>query len=76
VERLRLRGAEARVRHYLLTEGDATGGLELICTLSHWADLLGLTRETLYRTLARMEARGKLDRSGKRLQLTDGSEPV
>lgn len=76
VERLQLRGAEARVRHYLLTEGDAAGGLELRCTVSHWADLLGLTRETLYRTLARMEARGDLDRAGKRLQLTNGSQSV
>jgi CRP-like cAMP-binding protein len=70
VERLQLRGAESRIRHYLLTEGSPPGELELHFTLTQWADLLGLTRETLYRTLARMEARGELTRSGNRLRLT------
>ncbi|MFN2350117.1 MAG: Crp/Fnr family transcriptional regulator [Thioalkalivibrio sp.] len=70
VERLHLRGAEARIRHYLLTDGSPPGELELGFTLTQWADLLGLSREALYRTLARMEARGELTRKGNRLSLT------
>jgi len=70
VERLQLRGAEARIRHYLLTDGSPPGELELGFTLTQWADLLGLSREALYRTLARMEARGELTRTGKRIRLT------
>jgi CRP/FNR family transcriptional regulator, dissimilatory nitrate respiration regulator len=73
VERLQMRGAEARIRHYLLTEGSPPGELELTFTLTQWADLLGLTRETLYRTLAGMEGRGDLIREGKRLRLAQPS---
>jgi CRP/FNR family transcriptional regulator, dissimilatory nitrate respiration regulator len=76
VERLQLRGAEARIRHYLLTDGTPPGELELTFTLTHWADLLGLTRETLYRTLARMESEGTLARSGNRLRLVGGESAL
>ncbi|WP_018953393.1 helix-turn-helix domain-containing protein [Thioalkalivibrio sulfidiphilus] len=64
-------GDPARAVYYLLTEGSPAGELELNFTLTQWADLLGLTRETLYRTLARLEERGELTRSGHRLRLTD-----
>jgi CRP/FNR family transcriptional regulator, dissimilatory nitrate respiration regulator len=74
VERLQLRGAEARIRHYLLTEGSPRGALELGFTLTQWADLLGLTRETLYRTLARMESTGVLVRSGNCVQLREAPD--
>jgi CRP/FNR family transcriptional regulator, dissimilatory nitrate respiration regulator len=69
VERLQLRSAEARIRHFLLTEGAPPGELHLEFTLTHWAALLGLTRECLYRTLARMEARGEMRRTDNHFML-------
>lgn len=68
-ERLQLRSAEERIRHYLLTEGRPPGELRLEHNLTHWAGMLGLTRETLYRTLARMEAAGTLQRQDNHLRL-------
>lgn len=69
VERLQMKRAEERIRHYLLTEGQPPGELRLECSLTHWAAMLGLTREALYRTLARMERRGELHRSNGHLSL-------
>lgn len=69
VERLQLRGAEERIRHYLLTEGSPPGEMHLQVNLTQWAAELALTRETVYRTLARMQARGSLQRNGDHLCL-------
>lgn len=49
VERLSLNTAEARVKHYLQSEGDPPKQKK------QWAKLLGLSHEALYRCLARME---------------------
>lgn len=59
VERLRIKRARDRVRHYLVCEGPLlSGGIKL----QDWARELGLEPETLYRTLADLEAHGEIRR--------------
>jgi len=70
-ERLHLKSAVDRVVHYLMTEGDPAGEIKIKGTLSEIAEILGLTRETLYRALAKMEKAKQLERSGDLLRLTD-----
>jgi CRP-like cAMP-binding protein len=67
-ERLQLRGAEARIVHYLESEG-IDGAIELDQPLKSWALELGITHEALYRALARMTRSGHLARAGSRLRL-------
>jgi len=67
-ERLQLHGAEARIVHYLESEG-VDGAVELDQPLKSWALELGLTHEALYRALARMTRAGRLLRTGSRLRL-------
>jgi CRP-like cAMP-binding protein len=57
VERLRIKRARDRVRHYLVCEGPLRGGG---IKLQDWARELGLEPETLYRTLAELEASGEI----------------
>lgn len=59
VERLRIKRARDRVRHYLACEGPLlSGGAKL----QDWARELGLEPETLYRTLAELESCGEIRR--------------
>jgi CRP-like cAMP-binding protein len=67
-ERLQLHGAEARIVHYLESEG-ADRAIELDQPLKSWALELGITHEALYRALARMTRAGRLARDGPRLRL-------
>ena len=78
VERLSLRSAEDRIRHLLLSEGrGARCELEITGSLKDLARRLGLTHESLYRTLARMQKDGVIDRQGSQLRLTkDGDVGV
>ncbi len=70
VERLSLRSAEERIRHLLLSEGRGPRcELEIAGSLKELARRLGLTHESLYRTLARMQKDGLIDREGLRLRL-------
>ena len=71
VERLRIKSAAERLLHLMESEGrdgrlEVSGGLKLL------AAELGLTHEALYRTLARLEADGVIDRVDKALVLTAG----
>lgn len=59
VERLRLKRARDRVLHHLVCEGPCLPGT---LVLQDWARELGLEPETLYRTLADLEARGLIQR--------------
>ncbi len=68
-ERAALTGAEERIRHYLATHGAGPGGaVELRGSLKDLAAELGLAHETLYRTLARMQKAGSIERAGKCLR--------
>lgn len=67
-ERLSLPTAQERLFHYIETEGQ-DGAIELMQTVKALAAELGLTHETLYRTLAQMERTGDLKRSGNRIEL-------
>ena len=70
VERLCLKGAAERLRHLLLTEGSgATHRYTLRGTLKDLAVDLGLTHESLYRTLAAMEREGVIARDAATLAL-------
>jgi CRP/FNR family transcriptional regulator, dissimilatory nitrate respiration regulator len=75
VERLSLRSAEERIRHLLLSEGRGPRcELEITGSLKELARRLGLTHESLYRTLARMQKDGLIDREGLRLRLAKDSD--
>jgi CRP-like cAMP-binding protein len=75
IERLSLRSAEERVRHLLLSEGRGPRcELEIAGSLKELARRLGLTHESLYRTLARMQKDGLIDREGLRLRLAEDSD--
>jgi CRP-like cAMP-binding protein len=63
-ERVRLRRAEDRIVHYLITEGGADGSVTLEGPLTDWAAELGLQPESLYRALARLRAEGRIEGEG------------
>jgi CRP/FNR family transcriptional regulator, dissimilatory nitrate respiration regulator len=65
VERLSLKSASERVRHLMVSEGRGPRcEVKLPGTLKDLARSLGLTHETLYRTLASLEREGVLEREG------------
>jgi CRP-like cAMP-binding protein len=70
LERVALRSADARVLHYLQTEGKGPRCEVVITgTLKDVAQELGLTHEALYRTLARLARDRVLGREDGRLYL-------
>lgn len=73
-ERLALKSAAERILHYLEIEG-VDGVVTLSTSRKSWAAELGLTHETLYRTLARMKTEGRLIWRGSTLRLTKFRAP-
>lgn len=70
VERLSLKSAEERIRHLLLSEGRGPQcEVALDGSLKDLARALGITHEVLYRTLARMERDGAIERGDALLRL-------
>jgi CRP-like cAMP-binding protein len=70
VERLSLKSAAERVRHWLVSEGlGPRCEVVLDGTLKDLARHLGLTHEVLYRTLAAMEREGVIERGSGVLRL-------
>lgn len=70
VERLSLKSATERVRHLLVSEGRGPQcEITVEGTLKDLARSLGLTHETLYRTLATMERERVIERDGTVLRL-------
>ncbi len=67
-ERVRLRRAEDRVMHFLVTEAGPDGWIRLPGPLADWAAELGLTPESLYRALARLRAEGRIEGEGSMLR--------
>lgn len=67
-ERMSLNTAQDRIVHYIETEGDS-GTVTLNRTRKHWAEELGLSHESLYRTLARMERSGRIKIDGAILSI-------
>jgi len=65
-ERLSLHGAAERIIHYLESEG-SDGAIELSQSRKAWAAELGLSHESLYRTLSRLQSEGQLDIDGPRI---------
>lgn len=74
-ERLALKSAPERILHYLESEGN-NGVVTLTMSRKVWAAELGLTHETLYRTLARLEAEGRVIRCGSELRLVKRRLPT
>ena len=70
IERLSLSSVAERVRHFLITEGrDSSSEVVLSGSLKDLARDLGVTHETLYRTLARMQKADEIDRKGNVLKI-------
>jgi CRP-like cAMP-binding protein len=67
-ERLKLHTARERVMHYLATQPCNGKGVTLEFSTRTWAHELGLTHESLYRTLAVLEKEGVLTRNGRHLE--------
>jgi CRP-like cAMP-binding protein len=72
-ERRSLKTARERVLHYLVTESHGRQYLDLAHSFAALAGELGLSRESLYRTLALLEREGAIQRDGKRLVVVPGS---
>jgi CRP-like cAMP-binding protein len=62
IEQQNIRSARERVRHYLAVHADPDGRTPVAGTVKELAAQLGLTHETLYRTLGRMAAEGEIKR--------------
>jgi len=69
-ERLKMRTARERVLHYLATQPHSSNGVTLDFSARVWAHELGLSHESLYRTLAALEKEDVLIRKGRHLTLT------
>jgi len=70
VERLSLKSAAERIRHFLLSGTAGAGGyVKVNGTLKDLARNLGITHETLYRTLAGMERSGQNERQSDGFRL-------
>ncbi|MDP4027851.1 MAG: Crp/Fnr family transcriptional regulator [Gallionella sp.] len=67
-ERLCLKSLRMRVIHYMVDRGKE-GRVELEQPIIRWATELGASHEALYRTLAKMEREGLLQRQGQTLIL-------
>ena len=71
LERRNIHSARDRVRHFLTVNAEKDGRtVSLPGTLKELAADLGLTHEVLYRTLARMEADGEIERLPGRIRLS------
>jgi CRP-like cAMP-binding protein len=68
-ERLSLNSARERIIHYIESEGDR-GALTLARTKKQWATELGLTHESLYRTLSDITNSGSIRIGGRKIHLT------
>ncbi|MGV6859901.1 MAG: Crp/Fnr family transcriptional regulator [bacterium] len=68
-ERLRIKSARGRILHFITCESPDSRTLELKCTLTTWAEELGIEPESLYRTLAEMEKEGIIARENKRIEI-------
>jgi CRP-like cAMP-binding protein len=71
-ERRSLKTARERVLHFLVTESRGQSYLDMTHSFATLAGELGLTRESLYRTLAQMEREGMIRREGKRVTVLPG----
>lgn len=60
-ERARLRRAEDRVLHFLVTETGPDGWIRLTGPLADWAVELGLTPESLYRAMSRLRQQARIE---------------
>ena len=70
IERLALSSVAERVRHFIIVERrDSASEVALSGSIKDLARDLGVTHEALYRTLARMQKAGEIDRKGATLRL-------
>lgn len=70
LEQRNIHSARDRIRHHLTLNAGADGRtVRLAGTLKDLAAELGLTHETLYRTLADMAARGEIERAKRTIKI-------
>lgn len=72
-ERLSLNGAEARIVHYIESEG-RDRAIRLQQSRKSWAAELGLSHEALYRSLRRLQDKGAIRIDGERIALAGKGE--
>jgi CRP-like cAMP-binding protein len=70
-ERVRLRRAEDRVVHFLVTEIGPDGWVHLPGPLSDWAAELGLTPESLYRAMTRLRQEARIEEQDGALRVAN-----
>lgn len=68
-ERLSLKTAVEKITHYILTEGNGRGELAINNSLTETAQIIGLSRESLYRTLSKMKKNKQLKQTKEYLYL-------
>jgi CRP-like cAMP-binding protein len=70
LEQRNIHSARDRIRHYLMLNAGADGRtVELAGTLKDLGAELGLSHETLYRTLADMAAKGEIERAKRIIRI-------
>jgi len=69
VERLCLKSPVDKLIHYLITEGTPPGDIFISGTLSELAEIINISRETLYRTLSLMKKQDILERTNGWIKL-------
>ncbi len=68
-ERLNLKTAVEKITHYILTEGNTQGEIHIKVPLTEVAQIIGLSRESLYRTLSKMKKENRLVKTSFGLKL-------
>jgi CRP-like cAMP-binding protein len=71
IEQRNIRSAPERVRHFLALNAAQGRTVQIQGTLKELAAELGLTHETLYRTLAQLERSGRIKRTGTKILILE-----
>lgn len=69
VERLNLKTAIEKITHYISTEGNEKNEVAIKGTLTELAQIIGLSRESLYRTLSKMQKDQQIEKTNNWLKL-------
>jgi len=69
VESLSLKNATSKIAHYLLTRGGENGKVEFRTNLVSME--LGITPETVSRTISKLKSKGAIKKSGNTIEIID-----
>ena len=68
-ERLSLKTVAEKITHFIMTEGNGKGGVTLPGSLTQLAQILGISREALYRTLSKMKKQRQIKQRDNSLKV-------